>query len=193
MQPIFLIMGTPACGKSTVAKALASCFALGLHIPVDDLRHMVTSGIADMDFSSEEAAHATGVQIRLAREAASHMARLYQGAGFAVAIDDFWFEDVPDTFMQLGFHGVPETHYQLGSGVHKIVLLPSVEVTLARLRGRQSGSGGLADVISFLNPMIQAHPKTGWHVVDSSDLSVEQTVDRILEVTSAFLPSSAAS
>ena len=28
-----------------------------------------------------------------------------------------------------------------------------------------------------------AHPKTGWHVVDSSDLSVSETANQILEIT----------
>ena len=118
MSPIFLILGTPACGKSTVSRALASRFRLGVHIPVDDLRHMVAGGLSDMDFGDEAAARRTGLQIRLARETASQMARTYGAAGFAVAIDDFWFDDVPGTPVELGYGGVPETHYALGADAH---------------------------------------------------------------------------
>jgi adenylate kinase family enzyme len=49
MQPIFLILGSPAAGKSTVSKALLQRFERGFHIPVDDFRHMVVSGLSDMN------------------------------------------------------------------------------------------------------------------------------------------------
>ena len=50
MTPIFLVMGTPASGKSTVSRALMQRFECGSHIPVDDLRHMVVSGLTDTGF-----------------------------------------------------------------------------------------------------------------------------------------------
>ncbi len=43
---IFLISGTPGSGKSSVARALMQRFKQGVHLPVDDLRKMVVSGIA---------------------------------------------------------------------------------------------------------------------------------------------------
>ena len=45
MTPIFLITGAPAVGKTTTGRALASRFAKSLHIPVDDVRRMVVSGV----------------------------------------------------------------------------------------------------------------------------------------------------
>jgi hypothetical protein len=186
MKPIFLIMGTPACGKSSVSRALASRFDLEIHIPLDDVRRMVAGGLSEMDFESENSARATGLQIRLARESVSNMARIYNNAGFTVTIDDFWFNDVPGTFLNLGFQGVPETHYQLDKNLHKIVLLPSLDVTLERLFQRSSPDDGftkfLEAIIREQHPVIQNPPKTGWHVVDSSALSVEQIVDLILEI-----------
>lgn len=187
MQPIFLIMGTPACGKSTVSKALVQRFELGLHISVDHLRHMVVGGLSDMDFSDEVAAKVTGKQIRLARETASQMACIYNEAGFAVAIDDFWFNDVPGTPIQLGYNGMPETHYELGQHAHKILLLPSLEATVERLYGRNGSQDEFAKMLEGVirgnHATIAQHPKPGWQVVDSTHLSVEQTVDRILEIT----------
>ncbi|MBE2233692.1 MAG: hypothetical protein IAE85_09370 [Anaerolinea sp.] len=46
MTPIFLVVGSPAVGKSTTAAALARRFAKSIHIPVDALRDMVAAGQA---------------------------------------------------------------------------------------------------------------------------------------------------
>ena len=165
-------MGTPASGKSTVAGALMRRFPKGLHLPVDTLRQMVVSGLADM---SGDPAPALLEQLRLARESASRAADLYARAGFAVAIDDFWFGEHPDR------------DYRLEPKTHRIVLTPDVNTTLTRLYARNAAEGAfkevLAGVIRMLHPEIQAHPKAGWHALDSSNLSVEETVDRILAVT----------
>jgi hypothetical protein len=170
-------MGTPACGKSTVSRALASRFKLGLHIPVDDLRHMVVGGLSDMNFSNEATAKVTGEQIRLARVAASQMARTYNSAGFAVAIDDFGFNHIPGTPFHMGFNTVPETHYDLGSQADKIVLLLSFETTLQRLYGRNGSENDFAKMLENANrlshPIIAEHPKPGWIVVNSTHLTVE--------------------
>ena len=45
MHPIYLVVGPPAVGKSTTSGALAARFPKSLHIPVDDFRNMVVSGI----------------------------------------------------------------------------------------------------------------------------------------------------
>ena len=83
--PLFLITGTPGAGKSVTAAALMRRFPFGLHIPVDELREWVVSGISQPvpEFTEE-----TARQFRLARSAAAQVAALYTDAGFAVAIDD---------------------------------------------------------------------------------------------------------
>jgi hypothetical protein len=121
------------------------------------------------------------MQIQLAQKAASQMARTYHQAGFAVAIDDFWFNEFTETPFQPGFAGVPETHCDLGEHVRKVVLLPSLDVTVARLRGRDGEASILEAVIRQNHAIIRDHPKPGWLVVDSSDLSVAETVNWILE------------
>ncbi len=172
MQPIFLIMGTPASGKSTVAKALMQRFERGLHIPVDDLRHLVVAGLSDMAF---EIPPETFRQLRLAREAACVMARMYADEGFAVAIDDFWLGETPDE----------DYNQKISRRVTRVLLLPNLETTLERLHARKPDEGSfkqiLEQAIRSLQTSIEAHPKTGWLVIDSSDLSVEQTVDQIVE------------
>ena len=62
--PLFLITGAPGAGKSVTAAALMQRFPFGLHIPVDELREWVVSGISQPvpEFTEE-----TGRQFRLAR------------------------------------------------------------------------------------------------------------------------------
>ena len=57
---------------------------------------------------------------RSARESAADMALRYARAGFAVALDDFWYGDPPDA------------DYRVDAALHSIVLTPSLEVTLER-------------------------------------------------------------
>ncbi len=117
---IFLITGAPGAGKTATAAALMRRFPFGLHIPVDDLREWVVSGIAHPvpEFTEE-----TGRQFRLARAAAAQMAALYADAGFAVAIDDVVHE--PDAEACYLAPLAPRT-------VHKILLQPPLQVALAR-------------------------------------------------------------
>jgi hypothetical protein len=170
MQPIFLVMGTPASGKSTVSRALMQRFERGLHIPVDDLRHMVVSGLADKSFGVSPALD----QLRLARASAAHMALSYSDAGFAVAIDDFWHVELRDG----------DYNPIIGNRVQRILLLPNLEVTLNRLRSRDGSTDHFEQAIRFVHHAIETRPEllTGWHVVDSSELSIDETVDCILEL-----------
>lgn len=175
MQPIFLILGSPAAGKSTISSALMQRFERGLHIPVDDLRVMVVSGLSDME---AEPSAPLLEQIRLARASAASMARLYNAEGFAVVIDDFWHTQTPDW-----------DYREILDGGHRILLLPSLEENLKRLyeRGKEPGEikPYLEAGVRHVHDAVSTYPETtvGWHVLDSSRLSVAQTVDQILELT----------
>lgn len=68
-----------------------------------------------------------------------------------------------------------------------MLLRPSGKATLARLAARAPAEGSfkgvLAQAIALIHADMNRHPKAGWQVVNSSELSVEETVDLILVLT----------
>lgn len=173
--PIFLITGTPGSGKSSVARALLQRFEFGLHLPVDDLREFVVSGIAHPvpDWTEE-----TGRQFRLARMSAASTAKLYASNGFAVVIDDVISSDDVS-----GLFEAPLAEFDF----HKIFLQPRLEVTLERNCTRTNKNfdpSFLEEPIRNIHTWMSAQelPKD-WLRLDSSELNLEQTVDVILELS----------
>ena len=120
MTPIFLIVGGPAVGKSTTSRALAACFPKSIHIPVDDLRMMVVSGLAQPGAAwTLELVE----QLLAARQSVTHMALTYRQAGFVVVIDDFWDPD-----SQLSEYAPLFSH----PDVHKVLLFPDQQAAHQR-------------------------------------------------------------
>jgi chloramphenicol 3-O-phosphotransferase len=173
--PIFLITGTPGSGKSSVARALLQRFEFGLHLPVDDLREFVVSGISHPvpDWTEE-----TGRQFRLARESAASSAKLYASNGFAVVIDDVISNDDVSKFFEPAF---AEFDF------HKIFLQPRLEVALERNRTRTNKNFNpsfLEEPIRQIHAWMSAQEfPNDWLKLDSSELNLEQTVDAILELS----------
>jgi chloramphenicol 3-O-phosphotransferase len=172
--PIVLLTGTPGSGKSSVAVALARRYRFGMHIPVDDLREWVVSGIAH---PVPEWTEETGRQFALARAGAADLARRYAGAGFAVVIDDVIFpEEAEATFGEA----------LRGEVLHRVVLRPRLEVALARNAARTTKTFDTAMLVPTIRALDRAmaeqpYAAMGWQVIDTSDLGTEETVDAILE------------
>ena len=176
MTPIFLIVGGPAVGKSTTSRALAARFPKSIHIPVDDLRMMVISGLAQPGAAwTPELVE----QLLAARQSVTHMALTYRQAGFAVVIDDFWDPD-----SQLSEYAPLFSHPE----VHKILLFPDQQAAHQRNLDR-TGPGttqhyldqGIQLTYQSLNPILPDLEAQGWLVLDTTDQSVDDTVDGILE------------
>lgn len=172
-QPIFVITGTPGSGKSTVAKALMQQFEFGVHVPVDEIREWVVSGIAHpIPTWTDE----TGRQFRLARWSALQTATIYAEAGFAVAIDDVVQEPIFQRQYQQLLHGYT---------IHKILLSPDVDVAVERNTTRTNKTFDtkvLTETTRSLHAELlkSNRAQDGWKVIDSSSLSVAETVAQIL-------------
>lgn len=178
MGSIFLLIGAPAVGKSSTAKALAGRFPKSIHISVDNLRDMVVSG---MVYPGDDWSAELIEQLALARKTAAQMAIDYARAGFHVVIDDFW-DPVSRLVEYDGLWALP--------GVYKILLYPSQEAAEARNRKR-SGSeqaieyiaSGIRLVYHNLRAEVEHLRGEGWQVVDTTHLSIDGTVDLILSAS----------
>lgn len=180
MQPVFILTGPPAVGKSATSKALASTFSRSIHIPVDDIRDMVVSGLVlpGLEWRPELVQ-----QLTLARESAIHIALHYRNAGFAVVIDDFVDPNQLREYQP----------FLTDPRIHRFVLYPDQATAHARnlqRAGDDSGRAyideGIHVVYQQLNRMIEPLREDGWIILDTTELSIEDTVVEILKASPAY-------
>jgi len=177
MNPIFLVVGPPAVGKSTTSRALAARYPRSVCIPVDDVRDMVVSGrVLPGAVWSDELVR----QVALARSAVAYMALSYRRAGFAVVIDDFWDPHHPADYQSL--LGQPD--------VHRVLLYPGQDEAHQRNLRRSGGSParayideGIEIVYGQLDSVVPQLVQEGWVVIDTTTLSVDAAVSAILQRT----------
>ncbi|MCM6772908.1 AAA family ATPase [Nocardia sp. CDC159] len=165
---MYLITGIQAAGKSTVAQALARRLPRSAHVRGDMFRRFITGGSAQM---SPEPSPEALAQLRLRHRLAARTADDYEEAGFtAVLQDTFLGEFLPYTIEQIRTNPL-----------YVVVLAPRPDAVARREAGRAKdaylpGSFTVADLDAVLRTET---PRIGlW--LDSSDLTVEQTVDEIL-------------
>ncbi len=163
---ITLITGVMASGKSTVAQALAERRSPGVHVRGDVFRRMVVSGREEMSAEpSPEALRQLGLRYRLMVRTAI----AYHEAGFHVVCQDVilgeWLERVVAMFGDVR--------------IDVVVLCPSPEVVLARETAREKTGYGVLTVADLDRSLREETAHIGrW--IDSSELTVKETVDAIL-------------
>ncbi len=145
---------------------------MGVHLPVDDLREWVVTGLAHPMAWTEE----TTRQFRLALQAALDVALRYSDAGFAVAIDHCH---------HLPFVNQTVESHAIGERVKRILLLPGVEACLERNRTRTNKGFD----VEILEPIIktlcqefeqEAQNADGWAILDTRHQTMEESVDSLL-------------
>jgi predicted kinase len=165
---VILITGTMAAGKSSVAQALAERLPKSVHLRGDVFRRMIVSGRAEMTvLLSAEAERQLWLRYRLAAAAADR----YVQAGFTVVEQDIIIGPALAAVAAL-YCPHPLT---------VIVLCPRPEVVAARDAARaKTGYADQADVYAFDRVLRSETPRMGYWL-DNSDLTIAETVDRMLE------------
>jgi cytidylate kinase len=169
VQPVVLITGISAAGKSTVADALARRFERGVHVKGDVFRRMVVTGRQEMTASPSPEAWR---QLRLRYRLGAHVAEAYHEAGFAVVVQDVVLGPVLDEYVD-SIRSRP---------LVVVVLAPQPAVVAAReaSRAKVAYRGGLDEIKAFDRGLRADTPTLGlW--LDTSALTVDQTVDAIVE------------
>jgi predicted kinase len=164
---IILITGNMAAGKSTIAQALAERLPNSVHLRGDLFRRMIVNGQAEMSFElSAEAQQQLALRYQLAADAA----KSYFSAGFTVVYQDIIIGSTLAEMLTT-FQGFPFS---------VVVLCPRAEVVAARGISRSKTGYPNDDVVLAFDRVLRFEtPRIGYWL-DSSDLTVEETVDLIL-------------
>ncbi|MGB7237934.1 MAG: phosphotransferase [Rhodococcus sp. (in: high G+C Gram-positive bacteria)] len=177
MEPVpcaVLVVGAQASGKSSVARLLAERVPRGAFIEGDVLWKMIVAGAVDM---SGDASAEADQQLALRYRHGALLCESFVAEGFVAVHAE-------------NMYGPPvERHLQsLRCARSLVVLRPRPEVIEERERMRGTSAyrpwippgGSLRDAVIRFDEWVAATPRIGlW--VDSSDQTVDQTVDFILD------------
>lgn len=162
----FLVTGVMAAGKSSVAEVLAQRFDRSVHLRGDVFRKMIVRGRDPIAPAlGDEALRQLDLRQRLAASAAN----------------DYWHDDftvvLQDIYVGAALANV------IGrleiSPLYVIILHPRPDVVAERERQRRKSGYDGWDVEALCAAFVDETPHVGlW--IDTSELSVEDTVDEIL-------------
>ncbi|WP_330230808.1 AAA family ATPase [Nocardia sp. NBC_00508] len=163
---VYLITGIQAAGKSSVAQALAERLPRSAHVRGDTFRRFVVNGRAEM--SSDPSPEALD-QLRLRYSLAAGAADAYADAGFTVVVQDIVLGEFLPWMAEL----------IITRPLYVVVLAPRPEVVASREAGRGKDAYDEFTIMGLDMVLRESTPRIGlW--LDTSDLTVQQTVDTIL-------------
>ncbi len=168
-QPVVLITGVPASGKSTVAALLAGRFRRGVHVKGDVYRRMVVAGREEMTSQPSDEAWR---QLRLRYRLGAATTNLYHQAGFSVVVQDVVIGPVLADYVT-AIHSRP---------LVVVVLTPRADVVAQREEGRgkvayREDAHSIRELDSALH---RETPSIGmW--LDTSDQEPGETVQEIID------------
>lgn len=163
---LFVITGIMAAGKSTVAQALAEQFDHSVHLRGDTFRRFVVSGRAEMSPDPSPQAMA---QLELRYELAATCADRYVDAGFVTVVQDVILGPMLTRVIDM-FRTRP---------LALVVLAPSADAVAARERDRAKVGYRRFTPADLDADLRERTPRRGlW--LDSTDLTIDETVQRIL-------------
>ena len=163
MAKVVLFGGPAGAGKSTLARAWCATRERAAHVELDRVRQLVVQGLADPQRPGELQEE----QYALSVEATCALARAFADGGYDVAVDDVL---EPDAF---------ERHWRpalAGLDWDVVIVLPSLEETLARSRGR--GKRVLEAHTRSQHAACSRWPAA--HRIDTTGLTVEESL-RLLQ------------
>ncbi|MFI5882193.1 AAA family ATPase [Streptomyces sp. NPDC051554] len=166
-EGVVLITGVMASGKSTVAQALAERLPRAAHVRGDVFRRMTVSGREDYVPGAGGEGES---QLRLRYRLSAATADAYAEAGFTAVVQD----------VVLGAELPAYVDLIRTRPLHVIVLAPTPATVTAREAGRTKTGYGAWTVEELDRALRAETPRIGlW--LDSSGLTVGETVDAIIE------------
>jgi predicted kinase len=167
LDGVVLVTGVMAAGKSTVAQALAETLPRAAHVRGDVFRRMIVSGREEY---VPGAGNEAGAQLRLRYRLSAATADAYAEAGFTAVVQDVVLGEDLRTY----------TGLVRSRPLYVVVLAPRPEAVAVREAERPKTGYGGAWTVGLLDEALRTRtPRIGlW--LDTSELTVAQTVEAIL-------------
>lgn len=162
---VCLITGPAGSGKSSVSKVLAKKFQRSTVIEVDKLKEMIKGGYVKPWPYTEE----VNLQLSLSAKNACDMANNLLEKGFSVFIDDVVDRKLLEQY----------SNFFKDKNFKVFLLMPSIDALLKRFDDRGDNKELRNRTIELHKNFLEKQDKLDWHVIDSSNQTLEETVDQI--------------